>query len=123
MSGTYTDDKTGEQTKLKETLWVHVWDEDLDFSDDYDGIISWLMDTDNEPMCWLNRNKDGKFSVIDKYEEEYYDKGCPELEELQNLCDALNEADDWDNMRDALDMTGMNGCDWSADNNYKEIRK
>lgn len=119
MAGLYINEKTGKKTKLKETLWVHVWDEDLDFKDDYDGIISWLLETDNEPMCWLVQNDEGKFSVVDDYQTEYYCEGCPTLDELQDLCDKLNEADDWDSMREALDMTGMNGCSWNADNNYK----
>lgn len=122
MSGVYVNKKTGKKKNLKETLLVNVWDEDLDFSDDYDGIISWLLDTDNEPMCYLDKNENGVFSVVKDYETKYQDTWTPSVEELQELCDALNDADDWDSMREALDMTGMNGCGWSADNTYKEIR-
>lgn len=121
MSGVYVDKKTGKKRNLKETLLVNVWDEDLDFSDDYDGIISWLLDTDNEPMHYLERDEDGVFSIIKDYETKYQDRWTPSVEELQELCDALNDADDWGSMREALDMTGMNGCGWSADNTYKEI--
>ena len=91
MSGVYVNKKTGKKKNLKETLLVNVWDEDLDFSDDYDGIISWLLDTDNEPMCYLDKNENGVFSVVKDYETKYQDTWTPSVEELQELCDALKD--------------------------------
>ena len=118
MSNWFKNEETGKRILVTKTLRIHVYDEDLDFVDDYEGIIDWLMETNNEPMCWLERNDDGKFIVASDYVSDCQDEHSPSVDELEDLCDWLNDAKDFKEMCEALSRTGMNGCDWDTEEIY-----